>query len=316
MDSETTAFPYHAMETTTQDVDMFDLDTLDCEMSISDCSAPVQLPYYWWAPTQAHEAAFPALPPQALVSPEFPPISELVEDYSVSPPPSSAAYTIAPASIPPDLWLQESLRMDEDIPPRSPRKSKFNPPPSFDKPSLFAPRIRRTPSSSSGTTTWRRRFQRHDTKIVRNTAPVQISPEEVENIRKLRRESDASRHPGSRPPPNRSTRAAPFDHPSPDPLPFSHYFSAASFSSSSSSSDSSWDEASNSSTSESDNDDAVSETSSWSSSDSSSLASNPSARKLRLSPPPGPGDRLVRMHTQSPGLLQRLVNTIVGFWSA
>ncbi|KAF7377933.1 hypothetical protein MSAN_00217200 [Mycena sanguinolenta] len=199
----------------------------------------------------------------------LPPISELA---GAVPPPSYEAYTIPPADISPEIWMEESFRMDEDIPQRATRKP--NACPSFEKPILFAPRIQRTPTQSCGAAWHVLRY--NDARIVFSPRP---------KARTLQREDDIRRRlrPRSKPaprysPPNHSSSLPPAPSPS--------------------SSSERWD-------SDSDYDSA---------SQSSYSSSASSAR--RLSPPPGPRDRLTRMHAPRPGLLEGFVDTIASLWSA
>ncbi|KAJ6461102.1 hypothetical protein C8R45DRAFT_1220977 [Mycena sanguinolenta] len=144
---------FAAMDDTTFDVDMFDV-SLDCNMDSSEIPVP---PNRWWVPTEEY----------------LPPISELAGDSA--PPPAYETYTIPPADIPPEIWMEESSRMDEDAPPRATRKPNASP--SFDKPILFAPRITKPPTQASGVA-WRR--HRSDARIVFGPRP---------KARKLQREA-------------------------------------------------------------------------------------------------------------------------------
>ncbi|KAF8218073.1 hypothetical protein K438DRAFT_2006976 [Mycena galopus ATCC 62051] len=279
----------------TEDMDMFavpfntwlDLHNFNCEPS--DCDSPPASssapPHCWWLSQDVNcsyiETAFYDFEPLPPVDPVFserlPSISELAGSPDTVAPPSYNTYTITPADIPPELWLAESFRMDEDIPQRAPRKP--NPYPCFDKPRLFAPQMKRMLKHSSGGTR-RRQVRSGDVKIVPIAPPLQVSAEEAENIRKLQRESDVYRrrfadsHDLSTP--CRPERELHFRYPSPEP------FTRPSSSLSGFSVDHGGD-------SRSDFDDAVSDTSessdsSTSSSWSSYSTSSSSAR--RLSPPP------------------------------
>ncbi|KAF7368812.1 hypothetical protein MVEN_00206400 [Mycena venus] len=176
-----------------------DLNNLNYRMSNCSPALTAILPYCWWFVTQGGnwtylEAALrsfqdsTSVEPQSSVDPilseTLPSISELVGTYATLSPPWNT-YKIAPANIPPEIWIEESLRMHEDLLQPEPRK--HSPCPFYDRPILFEPRMRRTPKRSSGVA-WS--GSSSDARIVLNAPLPPVSAEEVENIRKLRRESD------------------------------------------------------------------------------------------------------------------------------
>ncbi|KAJ6551793.1 hypothetical protein B0H19DRAFT_1158915 [Mycena capillaripes] len=351
-----------------------DLQNLNYRMSLADCSPALAwvIPYCWLFLTQgggdwndleaaisralsldcppAVEATNDHFPPATIDHPDtsiperLPSLSELAGNFATpakSSPRALPAYTIPPANIPPEVWLEESLRMRTHHSDRGhiePQPGcKRRPGPYFGKHAiLFEPQIgRRTAVPQHCNATAGSRLHIHKGgKIRPNVDAPQISVEEADNIRKLQLESDSAcrrlenlqghrkstmRHSSTKGVDLRIWSASSTDSFS-QSSSTSRHSAASSSSSSSSSSCSPWK------TSEvqwipeldlpdSDDDDAASYTSgssNSSSSDGSSESTRPSSwasystsssSARRLSPPPGRDDRLRRM--QQHGILQQ-----------
>ncbi|KAK7052490.1 hypothetical protein R3P38DRAFT_3595417 [Favolaschia claudopus] len=232
----------------------------------------------------------PTPPVFELPNETLPAISEL-KAQSSPPPPLFDAYTIPAANISPELWYQESLRSlaEDTIPEPEPPKAASRP--SFIRP--IAPNGR-----------MRKHSRGLYAKILFDSTLPRVSPEEVENIRKLQREAEArwqfKRLGHLVPKRPRMRKAVHFAAPSPSPS-----LQSDDPSEESGSSESELDEAS--SVSESDY------------SVDSSFASDSSTRSL--SSPPGRSHRLMRMEehrrrSRTPGIAQTVLDNIVEFWFA
>ncbi|KAJ7023051.1 hypothetical protein C8F04DRAFT_1240367 [Mycena alexandri] len=281
--------------------------------------------------TRAHSRARPDSDVEDLQS-----ISALAANRFETPAtPPYVKYTIFPADIPPELWLEESNRIRDwsgITPPSTQIKRRTHS--HFDQPMLLEPRMRK-PKRKNGAVRSRYMYQ-NGPRLTLNAPAPQISAEEEENIRKLRLQECESylqyRHRRSKPH-GRSTKGSPFGCPTPSESSSSSELSSSSSSSSSSyssytcashslglGSESSYEEESNSH--DSDVDDAVSATSEDSDVSSASWASYSSSSDSydrRLSSPPGRHERLMRMHDHQhcrnshSGLWQRLksVNRVI-----
>ncbi|KAJ7035232.1 hypothetical protein C8F04DRAFT_1099488 [Mycena alexandri] len=259
--------------------------------------------------TRAHSRARPDSDVEDLQS-----ISALAANRFETPAtPPYVKYTIFPADIPPELWLEESNRIRDwsgITPPSTQIKRRTHS--HFDQPMLLEPRMRK-PKRKNGAVRSRYMYQ-NGPRLTLNAPAPQISAEEEENIRKLECESYLQyRHRRSKPH-GRSTKGSPFGCPTPSESS-SHSLGLGS--------ESSYEEESNSH--DSDVDDAVSATSEDSDVSSASWASYSSSSDSydrRLSSPPGRHERLMRMHDHQhcrnshSGLWQRLKSALPNLWSA
>ncbi|KAJ7653138.1 hypothetical protein DFH06DRAFT_1299329 [Mycena polygramma] len=258
---------------------------------------------------QSHDTVDPIITPEGRPS-----IFELMDSHPATTP--RVPCTVCPVYIPPTSRLRESLRVPEhqDV---SPSRSKHCAPVHFDQPSPFDKRIGTAPTRNRGVEVHPGR----KAKIRQNTPAPQISADEADIISRLalidsrlqQRERDRCRRYQDRRQARRESKA----HRVPAPIVFTRRSSSSDDSSSSSEDSEFWPD------SNSDVDDVVSETS-QSVHSSSGSHSSAESQSRRLSPPPGRGDRLMRMQqhqlrqnqTSGSGLVRRLIGGIASLWSA
>ncbi|KAJ6494024.1 hypothetical protein C8R47DRAFT_395715 [Mycena vitilis] len=232
-----------------------------------------------------------------------PSIFKLMDNHRAATP--RVTYTVRSAYISPASRLKESLRVPEhqDV---SPSRFKNCAPVHFDQPSPFDKRLGTAPARNRGVEV----HPIKKAKIRQNTPAPQIPADEADIISRLQCERDRCRRYQDR----RHARTESKAHRVPAPIVFTRRSSSFDDSSSSSEDSELWPD------SNSDADDVVSETS------HSSRGSHSSAglQSRRLSPPPGRGDRLVRMQQHQlrqnqisrSGLARRIISGIASLRSA